>query len=186
MGGLDNLDMKTLLLREWREQRWILLVITGLMILIHAVLKMVYGTEIEHIYFELHNYSSLILAFLLGLFSFNRKFINSVRECFPGHYRDATRMFLLRYFSGLIILLIPVSVSYFIIKLIFGMQINADSTYGVLISPLYIIVLLYTFVYFCVLYTSIIMLAYFSAHMNKLKIFTIILMPLFILLVCCL
>ncbi len=75
--------MKTLLLKEWRERRWFFFIVTGLIILIHVVLKLLSGI-IDYEFFSWLAYFvyPLGLAVLLGIVSFCKKFIDEIGD---GH-----------------------------------------------------------------------------------------------------
>ena len=116
--------MKALILKEWRGRRLLFLAVAvpGLIVIIHAAFS-----KFSELIIERQTYSLIIsccvfpavFALFLGALSFNRKFINSTKEFLADTPGNAGRIFWVRFFSGLIVLLIPVVFSHAIFRIPF-------------------------------------------------------------------
>ena len=93
--------------------------VPGLIVIIHAAFS-----KFSELIIERQTYSLIIsccvfpavFALFLGALSFNRKFINSTKEFLADTPGNAGRIFWVRFFPGLILLLLPLHVVYFLVS----------------------------------------------------------------------
>ncbi len=123
--------MKDLVLKEWQERRRLFFIVTGLTILIHVVLKfLVRG--VGYVFFTRVAYYiyPLGLAIFLGNISFQRGFIKKTKDVYRKSPWELRKIFLIRYFSGLIIMYFTLLISYFHSLLIFRFRLFHLTPYG--------------------------------------------------------
>ncbi|HNS33329.1 MAG TPA: hypothetical protein PKN36_10230, partial [bacterium] len=119
--------MKTLIWKEWREQRLFFFLAVGIIILSRIVPELILrypGMDILDI-ITIRIYMScfilpILFSLLLGVIPFTNEFIRNTKSFLLSQPVTAASLFWVKYFSGLLFLLVLILLSYLIFGIPFG------------------------------------------------------------------
>jgi len=140
--------MKTLIWKEWREQRLFFLISVGIIVLSRIAVPVFFHEETLGKYVQYEDYANALAHFILpilfslflGAISFTNEFTRNTRSFLLSQPVTAARLFWIKYLSALVLLLALVILSH----LIFGVPFETVSEKPPILYLFLSIVILYS------------------------------------------